>query len=199
MSLVGALLVTLSCTGCGGKSADQVSAERAVLKLSDLPSDWSAPTDLGETVIDRCVDFDVSGLVVTGRADAAWFQPPSRDDNADVWSSAGVYEDSADQALEQLADQATKCMREERASGTGVAGLPTGKVEVREVSLPRRGESSRAYEIKYRIGPLAEYDDIVLIHSGRSLALLYFSFNESASDAADRLMVELSEAVASRM
>jgi hypothetical protein len=199
MSLVGALLVVLSCTGCGGKSADQVLAERAVLKLSDLPSGWSAPTDLGDTVIDRCVDFDVSGLVVTGRADAAWFQPPSWDDNADVWSSSGVYEDSAGEALAQLADQTTKCLREERASGTGMTGLPSGKVKVREISLPRMGECSRAYEIKYRIGPFVEYDDILLIHSGRSLALLYFSFNEFASDAAARLMVELSEAVASGM
>jgi hypothetical protein len=218
MSLLVALLVPALATACGGgTSGDQSAAERAVLQSSDLqgpgagldwypgkrklPGGYAQPAD-DESVVARCVNFDFRGLVVTGRAHSDWFSSSV----GDVTSLAGVYEDPAGRALEQLAAETTRCMRRERASDAGLVGRATGRVSVREIPFPRIGKSSRAYEIESDVVEITSdvvrdstiHENIVLIHKHRSVALLYFVGN--LDRPFDRsLTVKLAEAVASHM
>ena len=216
MSLLVALLVAALATGCGGETSDdQSAAERAVLQSSDLrrpgsgldwypakrklPGGYAQPAD-DESVIARCVNFDIQGLVVTGRAHSDWFSSSV----GDVTSLAGVYEASAGRALEQLAAETTRCMRRERASDAGLVGRATGRVSVRELPFPRIGKSSRAYEIESDVVEITSenlvtiHENIVLINKQRSVALLYVVGN--LDRPFDRsLTVKLAEAVASHM
>jgi hypothetical protein len=65
-------------------------------------------------------------------------------------------------------------VREARAEGTAF-DAPAG-VNVREIPFPRMGARSRAFEIKSgSIEDFVLFEDFVLIHKDRILALLYFS------------------------
>jgi hypothetical protein len=212
IAAVVVLLISVLGSGCGGQDGDQALAEKAVLRSSDLPSageglSWYADAPDEETVVNRCATFDVPGLVVTALAHSDWYASSRL---GEVTSLAGVYRDSANQALEKVADQVTTCMREERASGTGIFGASVGEVNVQEISFPGVGTSSRAYEITSGFGPLTVYEDVVLIRKDRSLALLYFSpefgcsgrfcgRTKRAVASSRRLLAEMAKRIASRM
>jgi hypothetical protein len=148
-----------------------------VLRSGDLPragagvswSWYSGPPD--ETASpDRCVDFDFPRLVLSAEAVSDGFESRA----GSVASFSGVYEVSADQAFERLADRVAQCVREARAEGTAF-DAPAG-VNVREIPFPRMGARSRAFEIKSgSIEDFVLFEDFVLIHKDRILALLYFS------------------------
>lgn len=202
--------------GCGGGDTDQALAERTVLRKDDLPSageglGWYSDAPDKEALVNRCANFDLAGLNVKARAAGDSF---AASQVGDVTSLSAVYDDSAQQALPRLADKITRCMREERAEGS--TWFPGKKrVKVREVSLPKLGESSRANEIEYAItgsdGEPTNYDEVVLIQKGRSVVLLHLdpevgcggqlcgATPEQKAAFVRRILVELARPLAARM
>lgn len=222
--LVGALLVMVFGTGCdwSEKVDDQALAERAVIRKSDLEGEWTGQTSDEGTALDRCVKLDVPGLVVTGRAHSTFNLYAV----GSVLSFAAVYQDSADEAFERVVEHARNCgTKDVREFTGGMAKLVEGlsladlspaeralfrafsltDVNVREISLPPIGDKRRAWgvtigrdigvfglDLDAGITPL----HFAVIHKGRSVTLLSFS---SIGGLDDDFLVELSEAVASRM
>lgn len=211
VSFLVALLVAVLGAGCAGKTADQALAEKAVLRSSDLPGGtggggpgWYVDKVVDKSLAGRCVKPEFPGFTVTGRAHSDWFSSPAswlEERNWQLASFSRVYEDAEDQALEQLAKQATKCIQQQRAANDDLTtGPPVGVAKIREIPFPSLGESSRMYEIKSGSGPDGPgvtYDYVVLVHAGRALILLYVVSDSNASH--DHLIVEFAKTITSRM
>ena len=208
-----ALLLAAVLAGCGGANGDQALAEQAVLGKDDLPSageglSWYVDPPDEEALINRCADFDLPGLNVKAQASGDSFLASQV---GAVTSLSAVYEDSAHQALRRLADHTRRCIRADRDPANWTGPLRPENVKVREISLPKMGGSSRAYQIEYELGDLPNWNDVVLIQKGRSVALLYFEPNLGCGgplcgatpkqEAAffHAILVELARAIAARM
>ena len=211
ISLLAAVLA-----GCGGGDSDQALAERTVLGKEDLPSageglSWYSDGPDEEALVNRCANFDLPGLNVTARASGDSFLASQV---GGVTSLSAVYENSAHQALPKLADQTTRCIREERAKGSTWFPGPKS-VRVREISLPKVGASSRANEIEYALTGSEDeppnYDEVVLIQKGRSVVLLWLdpevgcagqlcgATPKQKAAFVQRILVELARPLAARM
>ena len=210
---VALLLLAAVLAGCGGANGDQALAEQAVLREDDLPSageglSWYVDPPDEEALLNRCADFDLPGLSVKARASGDFFLASQV---GAVTSLSAIYEDSAHQALRRLADHTRECIQAERDPANWSGSLRPENVKVREISLPKLGGSSRAYQIEYELGDLPNWDEVVLLQKGRSVALLYFEPNLSCGgplcgttpkqEAAfvHGTLVELARAIAARM
>jgi hypothetical protein len=179
---------------------DQERAEQMILQLSDFPTGWRAtPSDDDEEGPD-CFEFDVEGLVVTGRAESPDFEQGS---TTTASSAGGVYEslEDAEKAYSQLADPAlTTCITDYlEAQSDDEATVKDASVG--ELSFPAIGDASDARQIVVKIESeglqVSAYVDLIVIQRERAVAALFFLNVLSPFDPEQE--AELAKKVAARM
>ena len=215
--VVGAMLPTAACSSGKSKTVsaarpvattttapatagDQVAAERATLKLSDLPSGWTSaphentPDNPGiEKALADCLHVDVSVFNSqrdTGSADSPDFSSPQDEQVTDSVSFSRTTDEvqsamniirrpTFSSCLGKAMDTAVSADLKHPSPGSTVPlNVSFGQSSVAQVSFPSLGDQSSAYRITIPISvgsiQLKVFADLVIAAKGRGAHILTF-------------------------
>jgi hypothetical protein len=177
-------------------AADRQLASGALLRLSDLPSGWTASDDSDESSDTPCEQIKTAKAQTSARSNAPDF---GKGDNTQVSHTVYVYADegAAGRNFVALTSQALRvCVGHQLgdAMKKGIGGEATvGKVATSQLGIDPVGEESAAAHITFPLSTQGvDVDinlDLVIVRQGRAISLLLLidSFTEFDDDLRSQL------------
>jgi hypothetical protein len=211
-SIVPGLVIVAAVVGCGSGSrtapapttksakqstaADRLVASGALLRLSDLPSGWTAGDDGDESSDTPCEEIKTAKAQTSARSNSPDF---GKGDKTKVAHTVYVYADegAARRNFVALTSQALRVCAGHQlgdAMKKGIGGEATvGKVATSQLGIDPAGEESAAAHITFPLStPRVDADinlDLVIVRQGRAISLLLLmnAFTEFDDDLRSQL------------